>query len=280
MCFYWLHGDVSVSHSLRDHVLDYRIILSACLQQDTPSLIAPWAPHCAKEHCGCILCVELNTCACFIPPACPVSWTWIISGRAFYPRLLLAKRPLAFQIAREVFYFSCDSLGLAHAAPHWAWRVACPPCLFIPWRGPPRPRSVVQTRACCSLRSPRSNPSGDAPSGAELCGLKRKQIPHNVIIPEFDVSARLTGSIACLYRRCTWGRRPSARWTGSTSTARTSPGWRPSMAAEWASTARRWSCRPLRVRQASAPLLLLLITVCQWGRTQPFIQRIFTQYWE
>lgn len=177
--------------------------------------------------------------------------------------------------------------------------------LFLLWLTGARPRSATLSLASCmspvsiytlawaaaptlscsnpccrSLRSPRSNPSGDAPSGAELCGLKRKQIPHNVIIPEFDVSARLTGSIACLYRRCTWGRRPSARWTGSTSTARTSPGWRPSMAAEWASTARRWSCRPLRVRQASAPLLLLLITVCQWGRTQPFIQRIFTQYWE
>lgn len=68
-----------------------------------------------------------------------------------------------------------------------------------------------------------------------------------------DASASITGSTVCLYRKCTWGRRPSAQWTGSTSTARTSPGWRPSMPAESASTARHWSCRPLRVRWASSP---------------------------
>lgn len=63
-----------------------------------------------------------------------------------------------------------------------------------------------------------------------------------------DVSASLTGSNVCLCRRCTWGRRPSARWMGSTSTAHTSPEWRPLMQVEWASTARLWSCRPVRVR--------------------------------
>ncbi len=88
---------------------------------------------------------------------------------------------------------------------------------------------------------------------------------HNYAL---DVSASFTGSTVCLYRKCTWGRRPSALWTGSTSTAHTSPEWRPSTPAEWASTARRWSCRPLRVCTASSlpPTTTAYMTVYLWEK--------------
>lgn len=68
-----------------------------------------------------------------------------------------------------------------------------------------------------------------------------------------DVIGQFWREALCLYRKCTWGRRPSAQWTGFTSTAHTSPEWRPLTPVEWASTARHWSCRRLRVRKAPPP---------------------------
>lgn len=143
-----------------------------------------------------------------------------------------------------------DSLRLANAAPRWAWQVVSP-CLFIPRCGLPRPLSVVQTHTL-TYYTHRQIQTGH--SFRSRAGRVKKAV-LSVLCHTYalDVSASLTGSTVCLYRKCTWGRRPSAQWTGSTSTAHTSPEWRPSMRVEWASTARRWSCRPLRVRWASSP---------------------------
>lgn len=56
-------------------------------------------------------------------------------------------------------------------------------------------------------------------------------------------------TLCLLGRRCTWGRRPCARWTGFTSTAPTAPASRPSTKPASAPTARPWCCRRPRVRR-------------------------------
>ena len=137
-----------------------------------------------------------------------------------------------------------DSLRLADAAPRRAWQVVSP-CLFIPRCGLPLPRSVVQTHTLTYYYAHRQIQKGRSFRGRSrrdcLCLLR-------VIITHLMYLSAQQETAVCFCRKCTWGRRPSAPWTGSTSTARTSPEWRPLMPAEWASTARLWSCRPLRVR--------------------------------
>lgn len=105
---------------------------------------------------------------------------------------LLAKQLFALQIAREVFSFSSDSLRLANAAPHWAWRVVCPRVYLYSGVGCLAHAQLYKLTLWLIRLSAKSK--WDAPSVAEQeSGLSAC---HNYAL---DVSAGLTGSVCvCL----------------------------------------------------------------------------------
>lgn len=104
-----------------------------------------------------------------------------------------------------------DSPRLCQRSASLSLASCVPASIYTPVCGLPRPRSVVYdlSRITLTVESKQDTPS--------------EALVQNDAL---DASAVLTGRSVCVcvfYRKCTWGRRPSARWTGCTSTARTSP---------------------------------------------------------